>query len=46
MRGIVFPAGRELTQGVANKAWKAKTVTSVASVYITPQYIKNTAWAI
>lgn len=46
MRGIVFPAGRELTQGAVNKAWKAKTVTSVASVYITLQYIKNTAWAI
>jgi hypothetical protein len=45
MRGIVFPAGRELTQGAVNKAWKAKTATSVASVYITPQYIKNTAWA-
>lgn len=46
MRGIVFPAGRELTQAAVNKAWKAKTVTSVSSVYITPHYIKNTAWAV
>lgn len=46
VRGIVFPAGRELTQGAINTAWKAKTVTSVSSVYITCQYIKNTSWSI
>jgi hypothetical protein len=45
MRGKVWPAGREKTQGAINKAWKAKTVTSVSSVYISLDYIKNTAWS-
>lgn len=46
MRGISFPAGREVTQGAINKQWKGKTVTSVSSVYVTLQYVKTTAWAI
>jgi len=39
MRGIVFQV--PLTQSATNKAWKLITVTSVASVYITAQFIQN-----
>jgi hypothetical protein len=39
MRGIVF--SYPLTQPTVNKAWKLKTVTSVASVKVTAQFIKN-----
>jgi hypothetical protein len=46
MRGIAYPTGRELTQGAVNLAWKVKTVTAVTNVYVTPQYVKSTAWAI
>lgn len=46
MRGISFPAGREITQGAINKQWRGKTVTSVSSVYVTLQYVKSTAWVI
>lgn len=45
-RGIAIPQGREWTQGAINTAWKAKTVTSVSSVYISCTYIKNTSWSI
>lgn len=38
-RGIVF--GKPFKQTAINKAWKAKTVTSVASVYITAQFSKQ-----
>lgn len=39
MRGIVFPV--PLKQAAVNVTWKAKTVTSVASVTITAQYMAN-----
>lgn len=40
MRGIVFQV--PLTMPTVNKAWKAKTTTSVSSVVISVQYVKNT----
>lgn len=39
MRGIVFQV--PLTQPAVNKTWKFKTVTSVASVKITAQFVQN-----
>lgn len=38
-RGVVF--ARPFKQTAINKAWKAKTVTGVASVYITAQFSKQ-----
>ncbi len=39
MRGIVFSV--PFTQAAVNKAWKVITVTSVASVYVTAQFVEN-----
>jgi hypothetical protein len=39
MRGIVFPA--PLKQTAVNKTWKMITVTSVASLKVTAQFVKN-----
>ncbi len=39
MRGIVFSV--PFTQAATNKAWKVITVTSVASVYVTAQFVEN-----
>lgn len=38
-RGIVFSA--PFKQPVVNKTWKLKTVTSIDSLYVTAQFVKN-----